>query len=47
MPSLQDNYASGVFGGSLGAGKCQALIMIDFAQAYFNKDSSHYYFLGR
>lgn len=42
MPSLQDNYASGAFGGSLGVGRCQALIMIDFAQAYFKEDSPLY-----
>jgi maleamate amidohydrolase len=33
--SLQDNYAGGAFGAGLGFGTRQALVMIDFAQAYF------------
>lgn len=37
--SAQDNYANGAFGGSLGIGRRQALVMIDFAQAYFVSDS--------
>lgn len=38
-PSLQDNYANGAFGAALGLGRRQALVMIDFAQAYFVPDS--------
>lgn len=37
--SLQVNYANGAFGAALGLGKRQALVMIDFAQAYFVPDS--------
>jgi len=37
--SLQANYANGAFGAALGLGKRQALVMIDFAQAYFVPDS--------
>lgn len=33
--SLQDNYGKGAFGGKIGFGTRQALVMIDFAQAYF------------
>lgn len=33
--SLQANYGHGAFGQRLGFGNCQALVMIDFAQAYF------------
>lgn len=37
---LARNYAtSGAFGASLGAGKRQALVMVDFAQAYFVPES--------
>lgn len=38
-PSLQENYAGGAFGAGLGFGKRQALLMVDFAQAYFVQDS--------
>lgn len=38
-PSLHENYANGAFGGSLGVGTRQALVMIDFALAYFTEDS--------
>jgi maleamate amidohydrolase len=37
--SLQANYSNGAFGSKLGFGSRQALLMIDFAQAYFNADS--------
>lgn len=37
--SLQANYANGAFGQRLGFGTRQALLMIDFAQAYFVPDS--------
>lgn len=37
--SLQSNYANGAFGARLGFGQKQALVMIDFAQAYFVSDS--------
>jgi maleamate amidohydrolase len=37
--SVQDNYARGAFGGRLGFGQRQALLMIDFAQAYFVEGS--------
>jgi maleamate amidohydrolase len=37
--SLQANYAAGGFGQRLGFGTRQALLMIDFAQAYFVADS--------
>lgn len=40
--SLQSNYANGAFGGKLGFGRRQALLMIDFAQAYFLADSPLY-----
>lgn len=33
--SLERNYANGAFGKSLGFGTRQALVLIDFAQAYF------------
>lgn len=33
--SLQDNYGKGAFGGEIGFGTRQALVMVDFAQAYF------------
>lgn len=33
--SAQENYARGAFGAGLGFGTRQALLMIDFAQAYF------------
>jgi maleamate amidohydrolase len=37
--SLQANYGNGAFGQQLGFGTRQALVMIDFAQAYFVPDS--------
>lgn len=37
--SLQANYDNGAFGGKLGFGSRQALVMIDFAQAYFVPES--------
>ncbi len=37
--SLQANYSNGAFGQRLGFGTHQALVMIDFAQAYFVPDS--------
>lgn len=37
--SLQANYGRGAFGAGLGYGRRQALVMIDFAQAYFVPDS--------
>lgn len=37
--SLQANYGRGAFGAGLGLGTRQALLMIDFAQAYFVPDS--------
>ncbi len=37
--SLQENYGNGAFGASLGFGQRQALVMIDFAQAYFRPES--------
>lgn len=37
--SLQQNYGRGAFGAGLGFGTRQALLMIDFAQAYFVPDS--------
>lgn len=40
--SLQDNYAGGAFGAGLGYGQRQALLMVDFAQAYFLADSPLY-----
>jgi maleamate amidohydrolase len=40
---LTANYAAqGAFGANLGTGTCQALLMIDFAQAYFVKESPLY-----
>jgi maleamate amidohydrolase len=40
LDSAQDNYAaSGAFGASLGFGERQALVMVDFAVAYFEADS--------
>lgn len=41
-PSLLENYATGAFGGTLGVGVRQALVMIDFAQAYFQEGSPLY-----
>lgn len=38
--SLQENYGNGAFGASLGFGQRQALVMIDFAQAYFLPESA-------
>jgi maleamate amidohydrolase len=40
--SVQANYARGAFGASLGYGRRQALVMVDFAQAYFVPDSPLY-----
>ena len=40
--SLQANYANGAFGATLGLGRRQALVMIDFAQAYFVPQSPLY-----
>lgn len=40
--SLHDNYANGAFGATLGFGRRQALVMIDFAQAYFLPQSPLY-----
>lgn len=40
--SLKDNYANGAFGATLGFGRRQALVMIDFAQAYFLPESPLY-----
>ena len=40
--SLRANYGRGTFGASLGFGRRQALVMIDFAQAYFVTDSPLY-----
>jgi maleamate amidohydrolase len=37
--SLEANYAGGAFGAGLGYGSRQALVMIDFAQAYFVPES--------
>ena len=37
--SLQANYGNGAFGGKLGFGSRQALLMIDFAMAYFDPAS--------
>ncbi len=37
--SLQANYGNGAFGGKLGFGSRQALLMIDFATAYFDPAS--------
>lgn len=37
--SLQASYARGAFGARLGLGQRQAVVMIDFAQAYFVPDS--------
>lgn len=37
--SVHDNYATGAFGAGLGFGQRQALVMVDFAQAYFVSDS--------
>lgn len=37
--SAQDNYARGAFGAGLGFGTRQALLMVDFAQAYFVPES--------
>ena len=37
--SLQANYGRGAFGAALGYGNRQALVMVDFAQAYFVPDS--------
>lgn len=37
--SLQANYGRGAFGAGLGYGSRQALVMIDFAQAYFVPES--------
>lgn len=37
--SLQENYGNGAFGASLGFGSRQALVMVDFAQAYFLPES--------
>lgn len=40
--SLHANYGNGAFGAQLGFGTRQALVMIDFAQAYFVPDSPLY-----
>lgn len=41
--SLQDNYSKGgAFGAAVGLGTRQALVMVDFAQAYFVQDSPLY-----
>ena len=40
--SLKENYANGAFGAALGFGHRQALVMIDFAQAYFLPQSPLY-----
>ena len=40
--SLQANYANGAFGQALGFGTSRALVMVDFAQAYFVPDSPLY-----
>lgn len=37
--TLQQNYGNGAFGAGLGFGNRQALLMVDFAQAYFVADS--------
>lgn len=37
--SLEANYGRGAFGAGLGYGRRQALVMIDFAQAYFVPES--------
>jgi len=37
--SLHANYSTGAFGGKLGFGSRQALLMVDFAQAYFAPES--------
>lgn len=37
--SLQANYANGAFGQRLGFGTRQALLMVDFARAYFEPES--------
>lgn len=37
--SVQANYANGAFGGKLGFGTRQALVMVDFARAYFDSAS--------
>lgn len=42
QPSLQENYGNGAFGAPLGFGQRQALVMIDFAQAYFLPESPLY-----
>ena len=39
---LHDNYGRGAFGAGLGLGTRQALLMIDFAQAYFVPESALY-----
>lgn len=39
---LHDNYGRGAFGAGLGLGTRQALLMIDFAQAYFVPESPLY-----
>lgn len=40
--SLERNYAGGAFGASLGLGTRRALVMVDFAQAYFLPESALY-----
>jgi maleamate amidohydrolase len=40
--SLERNYAGGAFGGALGLGTRRALVMVDFAQAYFVPESPLY-----
>lgn len=40
--TLADNYARGAFGSGLGLGTRQALVMIDYAQAYFVPESPLY-----
>lgn len=40
--SLARNYAGGAFGGTLGWGQRRALLMVDFAQAYFVPESPLY-----
>jgi nicotinamidase-related amidase len=40
--SLTDNYRAGGFAGSVGRGKKAALLMVDYAQAYFERSSPLY-----
>ena len=40
--SLERNYAGGAFGAGLGLGTKRALVMVDFAQAYFVPESPLY-----